>query len=286
MFQIELSDRLRSFFSEDHSGFDELMQVDGEIFRHVKGRRTVKFERGGFHYFIKAHQRALLSEWLKCLLSLKWPVLGARAEWLGIEALERAGVKTMTLAGKGMRGWLAGSGGSFVVTESFEDSVSLEELIKQQENLGLAQRDRLKRHLIPQLGEISRRLHEGGINHRDFYLCHFLTTQRDWSQWQATDAIELLVIDLHRVQIRSGPVSDRWRIKDLGALVYSAFGADLTVADALRFIRAYHGGGADWKAHYQAHKDFWFKVMNRALGFQQEWNRKQLKEALASDASE
>lgn len=281
MFLIELSNKLRGFFREDAQGFEELMHVSGEVYRNVKGRRTVKFERGGTHYFIKAHQGASISEWLKSLFSLKWPVLGARQEWLGIEAFNRVDVPTMTIAGKGMRGWIPGSSGSFIVTESFENSVSLEELLQQQDHFSQAQRDRLKRHLIPKLGELSRRLHEGGINHRDYYLCHFLTKARHWSQWQSSNSVDLMVIDLHRVQIRSGSTPDRWRIKDLGALIFSAFGADLTVTDAARFIRAYHGGGPDWKQRYRERQHFWFKVTGRALGFQQEWDRKQMKAALA-----
>ena len=282
MFFIELSPKLAGFFRENAGGFDELMQVQGEVFRDVKGRRTVRFERGEEIYFIKAHQRASLSEWVKSLASIKWPVLGARAEWLGMEALERVGVRTMKLVGKGMRGFLPGSGGSFVVTEAFENSISLEELLQKQTTLSSNQRDRLKRQLIPQLGEISRRLHEGGINHRDYYICHFLTEDRDWSQWQADDPIDLMVIDLHRVQVRHRPTPDRWRVKDLGALLYSAFGADLTIADAARFIRAYQGG-ADWKEAYQKRKGFWYQVAGRALGFQQEWDRKMLKKALDED---
>ena len=281
MFLIELSSKLCGFYREDAQGFEELMHVQGDVYRDVKGRRTVKFERGGQHYFIKAHQRASIIEWLKSLLSLKWPVLGARPEWLGIEAFNRVDVPTMTIAGKGMRGWIPGSAGSFIVTESFENSISLEELLQRQESFGEPQRNRLKRHIIPKLGELSRRLHEGGINHRDYYLCHFLTKSRDWSQWQSEDSIDLMIIDLHRVQIRSGPTPDRWRVKDLGALVFSAFGADLTVTDAARFIRAYHGGGFDWKDRYRERQGFWFRVMGRALGFQQEWDRKQIKEALA-----
>ena len=165
MFLIELSSKLCGFYREDAQGFEELMHVQGDVYRDVKGRRTVKFERGGQHYFIKAHQRASIIEWLKSLLSLKWPVLGARPEWLGIEAFNRVDVPTMTIAGKGMRGWIPGSAGSFIVTESFENSISLEELLQRQESFGEPQRNRLKRHLIPKLGELSRRLHEGGRPH-------------------------------------------------------------------------------------------------------------------------
>ncbi|MFT4637806.1 MAG: heptose I phosphotransferase [Verrucomicrobiales bacterium] len=281
MFLISLCSSLQGFFTEDARGFEELMKVEGKVFREVKGRRTVLFQSGGKRYFIKAHKTARISEWVKSLGSLKWPVLGARPEWLGIEALNKVGVPTMTLAGHGMRGWFPGSGGSFVITEAVEDSISLETLLERREEFGDVQRDRLKRHLIPQIGDLSRRLHEGGINHRDFYLCHFLTQDSDWSQWQASDDIDLTVIDLHRVQLRKGPTPNRWRVKDLGALVYSAFGAELTVSDAMRFIRAYYGESADWKQRYRKDRDFWYHVTGRALGFKREWDRQQAKKALA-----
>lgn len=270
---IELCPHLQAYFSQDTRGFAELMAVDGDVFRDVKGRRTVRFERGGKRYFIKSHPRPSLSEWLKCLLSLKWPVLGAEPEWRGIQALETAGVATMTLAGRG-RG-----AGSFVITEAFENSVSLEELLEQSAALPITLRNRLKRALIPQLGAIARKMHAAGVNHRDFYLCHFLTRDRDWAQWHPSDPISLVVIDLHRVQIRRRPTPARWRIKDLGALAYSAFGSQFTVCDAVRFIRAYHGGD-DWKARYRASRPFWFRVTARALGFQREWDRKQMQHAL------
>ncbi len=282
MFSLTLCPELQGYFTEDPRGFEELMAVEGETFREVKGRRTVKFERGGKRFFIKAHRGFRFSEFLKNLLSLKKPVLGARQEWLGIEALERAGVPTMKLAGKGFRGVFPGSAGSLIVTDSIEDSLSLEELLQRQDELGRAQRDRLKRQLIPQLGELARRLHEGGINHRDFYICHFLTEDRDWAAWRRGDAIDLIVIDLHRVQLRKGATPPRWRIKDLGALMYSAFGADITVQDAARFIRAYYGGpGSPWKKRLRQESRFWFRVAGRALSFQREWDRQQMKKSLA-----
>lgn len=282
MFSISLSPPLQSHFTEDPRGFEALMKVEGEAFREVKSRRTVRFERGGRRYFIKAHRGPGWGECFKNLMSLNWPVWGAQQEWRGVDAFEKAGVSTMTLAGKGERGWLPGFGQSFVVTEAFEDSMSLEELLEEQERLGERQRNRLKRFLIPQLAEIARSLHENGLNHRDFYLCHFLTERRDWTAWRPPERIELVVIDLHRVQQRSGPTPARWRIKDLGALMFSAFDADLTVSDALRFIRAYHGGReGDWKARYREARGFWFRVAARALSFQREWDRKELKRAMA-----
>ncbi|MST95428.1 MAG: hypothetical protein EXS33_09225 [Pedosphaera sp.] len=38
----------------------------------------------------------------------------------------------------------------------------------------------LKRALLEKIAALARTLHEGGVNHRDFYLCHFLVKNRDW----------------------------------------------------------------------------------------------------------
>ena len=282
MFCISLCPHLQAFFTEDPQGFQALMDVEGEVYRNVKGRRTVRFECGGKRFFIKAYDRIYFGEGLKSLLRLRWPLPSARQEWRGIEAFQKAAVPTMTLAGKGMRGLLPGSGSSFVVTEAVEESISLESLLERQESYGQPQRNRLKRHLIPILAEFSKRLHDHGINHLDFYICHFLTQDRDWASWRPAEALDVMVIDLHRVQIRRGTTPDRWRAKDLGALMFSSFDADLTVTDALRFIRAYYGGaGSHWKRCYGKERGFWFRVVGRALGFQREWDRKQARKALA-----
>ena len=111
MLFIELEPPLLGHFTADDGGFDALMAVDGEVYREVKGRRTVAFNRGGQRFFIKSHAGYPWADMLKTLLSLKRPVTGARQEWEGVEALERLGVRTMKVVGKGERGWLAGSSG-------------------------------------------------------------------------------------------------------------------------------------------------------------------------------
>ena len=52
---IELDPVLAQHFP-GNTAFDELMDCEGEKFRHVKTRRTVKFERGEKNYFIKIHR--------------------------------------------------------------------------------------------------------------------------------------------------------------------------------------------------------------------------------------
>ena len=79
------------------------------------------------------------------------------------------------------------------------------------------------------------RMHRAGVNHRDFYLCHFLLHLEPQPTAQN---LKLSLIDLHRAQSRT-QVPRRWRDKDLAGLYFSALGIGLTQRDFLRFLRVY-----------------------------------------------
>ena len=89
---------------------------------------------------------------------------------------------------------------------------------------------------------MARKMHKAGINHRDFYLCHFLMdvpSAEDPEEAREKDKRPVLhLVDLHRAQIRQN-VPRRWLVKDLGGLLFSAFEKDLTRRDLLRFVRIY-----------------------------------------------
>jgi hypothetical protein len=100
------------------------------------------------------------------------------------------------------------------------------------------------------------------LNHRDFYLCHFLVRDRDWTKWTPDDRLDLVLIDLHRVQRRES-VPERWLVKDLGGLLFSAMDAGLTRRDLLRFITTYRQG--PWREVLKRESAFWRKVRDNAL---------------------
>lgn len=78
-------------------------------------------------------------------------------------------------------------------------------------------------------------MHRAGVNHRDFYICHFLLhTDRPVT----VNDFRLSLIDLHRAQTRS-ETPLRWRNKDLAGLYFSALDIGLTRRDRLRFLRNY-----------------------------------------------
>jgi heptose I phosphotransferase len=127
---------------------------------------------------------------------------------------------------------------SFVITEALHGMVSLEQLTQNWGHLPLGQRIRLKWELLRQLAVIARTIHRNGLNHRDFYLCHFLVRDLDWACWRPTDPLTLHLIDLHRMQIRQ-TVPQRWLLKDLAGLLFSAMDCGLTRNDLLRFAVIY-----------------------------------------------
>ncbi len=234
---IELDPELKQFFSGE-SAFDQLMDCEGEKFRHIKTRRTVKFEIGGKSYFIKIHQACGWREVCKNWIALKSPVTSARMEWEAIDRLNTLNVSTLEVVGRGIRGKAPANQESFVITKALEGMISLEQLTQQWRGLPLDKRIFLKHELIRRVANIAKKIHCNGLNHRDFYLCHFLIKDREWGQWQPSDLLTVYLIDLHRMQYRK-VVPKRWWVKDLAGLLFSALDCDLTRNDLLRFSRIY-----------------------------------------------
>lgn len=216
--------------------FAQAARQDGDIYRCREGRRTLRFEAGGQSYFLKYHAGIGWSEISKNLTQAKWPILGAMSEVRAIRAVASAGIDTLTIVGYGQRGFNPARRESFLVTEDLTDTVSLEDW-------GERWRSRpgspgFKWTLIRRVGEIAKAMHDAGVNHRDFYLGHFLVSRSALEGEQDEAAIHL--IDLHRSQVR-GRVPRRWRVKDIGGLYFSTARLGLTRRDLLRFVKAYAG---------------------------------------------
>ena len=81
-------------------------------------------------------------------------------------------------------------------------------------------------------------MHANGINHRDFYICHFLLDVSADVYRQSPQALRLSLIDLHRVQLRKRTPS-RWVVKDIGGLYFSSMRIGLTRRDLYRFMKVY-----------------------------------------------
>jgi heptose I phosphotransferase len=258
---LELDEHLRAHLPKENT-FDWLMNVEGKVHRAVKNRRTVEFVINGRRYFIKAHRGAGWREVMKNLVYGRAPIISAEPEWRAIEKLNRAGISTPAVVGKGLRGKAPANVESFVVLTALQNMISLEDLTRDWRGATGQRRVLLKRTLLRNIADIARRMHGAGMNHRDFYLCHFLVRDRDWSTPGTGDPADLTLIDLHRVQIRER-VPERWLIKDLGGLLFSALDACLTRRDLLRFIEAYRQ--KPWREVLATERDFWRAVWRNAV---------------------
>ncbi|MRS01744.1 lipopolysaccharide core heptose(I) kinase RfaP [bacterium] len=256
---ISLRDDLDQFFS-GADAFDAVMNLEGKIFRSMDGRRTLRFTRNGKTYFAKLHHGVGWKEILKNLFHLRLPILGARTELRAIERLQELGVATMTVAGFGSRGWNPARKQSFIITDELQDTLSLESFCQSWPYHPPS--FRMKKALIEQIAGIARTLHQNGVNHRDFYICHFLLKVDSSGAPQDPQNPTLHLIDLHRVQIRRRtPV--RWIIKDLASLYFSSLNVGLTKRDVLRFVRAYRG--SDLRRILSEQDKFWRRVTRRAV---------------------
>lgn len=231
-----------------------MMALRGECFRHLEGRLTQRIRLGDKSYFIKQHTGVGWKEIIKNLLQGRLPVLSAKNEWQAIEKLQLLGVAVPAIAAYGKRGWNPARMQSFILMEELAPVMSLEELGKK-----APLQFTPKRQLIEAVARIARILHDSGINHRDFYICHFLLKlPMEWEKGYLER--ELYLIDLHRAQIRHlTPM--RWIIKDLSGLYFSSKDTVLTQRDKYRFMKAYRG--QTLREILTMERNFWEKVRAR-----------------------
>ena len=232
----------------DEDPFSWQENLERVIFRDVENRETSRVLIGQERYFVKIHKSASWQSAFNELFGGQTPRFGAEAEWRAVRAFQKLDIPTIEPYLYAKRGTSFLNHRSLLISKSLEKKVSLEHFS--------TSNPVFKRLLIKKIAEISRKMHLAGINHRDFYLCHFLMDQ-DISKGPL-----LHLIDLHRAQERE-KVPRRWLIKDLGSLLFSSLLKGLTRRDLLRFVRYYSD-----RPLREALKDknFWAGSLARARG--------------------
>lgn len=252
---------------EGSNAFQRAAGLEGQVYRAVANRRTLRFQAGGRAYFAKIHGGSGWAEILKNLLTLRWPVIGARNELEACRRLAAAGVPAPTVAGFGERGLSPARRFSFIVCDALEGRDSLEDVVEGWQRDAPAPAD--KRRLVASVAAFAAAMHAAGVAHRDFYICHLLLDRAAWRG----GVPDLAVIDLHRAQIHDR-IPRRWLRRDLAALLFSVLDAPLTCRDWLRFVRAYRG--RPLREVLEREGDFWEKVRRRAEVLYRKGRRKGL----------
>jgi len=256
-----LGEELSELLSKENL-FEDAAELKGEVYRELEGRKTLRFLVGQDAYFLKLHFGVGWREIFKNLFQFRLPVLGAKNEWLAVNRLREMGIDTMTPVAYANQGGNPATVKSCLITKALDNTRSLEELsIEGKISFSL------RRALIDKLARVARRMHGEGINHRDFYLCHFLldmdcvtVVEQEWVQ-NTQKRLKVYLIDLHRAQIRNG-TPKRWRVKDLGGLLFSAADSGLTSRDLLRFVSLYTGKSL--RETFTEDRQFWSSVVLRA----------------------
>jgi len=243
----------------DSDPFQAAFSLTGETYRDMGDRCTTRFEFHNKAYFVKTHAGVGVGEILKNLLYLRIPVLGAENEYRAIGKLSELGVETMTAVAFGRTGWNPANEQSFLITEALEPTEPLDEYCKPEvlSAMGVSER----RALVRRLARISRILHDSGVNHRDFYLCHFLLDTSEKYSDTPVSQRPIYLIDLHRMQIRHR-TPRRWRHKDLAALYYSGKRVGFDQRDVFCFMREYKQ--QPLREALAGGRELWSSIVNEA----------------------
>jgi UDP-glucose:(heptosyl)LPS alpha-1,3-glucosyltransferase len=231
--------------------FCDYMAMKGEVFREQKGRKTQRIVLNNKAYFIKQHLGVGWLEIIKNLLQLRLPVTGAKNEWQAIQRLQELAIHTPTVVAYGSCGINPATRLSFLLMEELAPTISLEDFCREWPTIRPP--FSLKKQLLLQVAHIARIMHNHGINHRDFYICHFLL------KWQQS-LPKLYLIDLHRAGLHRR-LRARWIIKDLAGLYFSSKNIGLTQHDLFRFLKAYRN--QPLRNIMATESQFWQKVYVR-----------------------
>ncbi len=244
--------------------FTALMQLSGKAFRDVPGRKTIQISLGGKSYFIKQHFGVGWGEIFKNLITFKKPILGAMTEVAAIQKLDAIGIPNTPLVAYGQRGANPATMQSFVLTEDLGDITTAEELSDDWRNKPAESRQAS----IQALAELAKRLHQAGLCHRDFYLCHFVVKKAELEQGK----LNLHLIDLHRMLHGQSP-HGKAVMKDIAGLFFSALQMGWGVEDLALF-----------KQHYLPQSDaFWKQVETRSQALLAKFNSEKFQARLAAD---
>ena len=236
--------------------FNYFMGLKGELYRDMNGRKTLRFYIDDAGFFIKQHFGIGWKEVFKNLSQLKLPVIGAKTEYDAIRYLHTLSIDTMDIVGFSQKGNNPATLKSFLITKELDNTTSLEDYCANWPEQVPSFRE--KQLLLRKVATIVKKMHENGMNHRDLYICHFLLRKKNK---EAEDDSRLFLIDLHKAQVRE-KVPERWLIKDLAALYFSAMHIGLTKRDFLRFVKIYRG--QTLKSVLGKEDGFWNKIERKA----------------------
>ncbi|MBN1392735.1 MAG: lipopolysaccharide heptosyltransferase II [Sedimentisphaerales bacterium] len=145
--------------------------------------------------------------------------------------LAAAGINTPKIIAYGQRWGILFERKSFIITEKIPNAESLERKLPDYFDAPLTvEKLKLRRSFIVKLAVFIKKFHETNYRHRDFYFSHIFLDGYG----------RFYLIDLART-FKPWLFSERFQIKDIAQLYYSAPGRYFSKTDRMRFYKSYTG---------------------------------------------
>ncbi len=190
---------------------EKLWNIEGEAVKKVLAQRGTERaflntpDGNKIEVYIKRYTSTPIKEKIKQAFSLKFRIFDAVHEWNALRAFHQIGLDTMIP----MAVAKLENGNTCNLTLGITDYIKAAELFK---NFSPSDSSR-KLELIKEIATIVGRMHAAGFAHQDLYLVHMFVRESE------NDKIYL--IDLQRLIMQKN-LNKRWRIKDLGQLLFAA----------------------------------------------------------------
>lgn len=219
---------------------DELLATHGLRLKEWRQQGRVEVVKTGRHRtvyrlnlrvgrFYSKHYK--VPDWRAMLQNLVQPCK-AKCEWRAATQVAAVGIDTMCPVAVGWTKHGPWTTDSWFLSREIEDVQTVHDFVT--DSLGRlpsAQRTAVRRQLAVRLGELTGRLHGGGLLHRDFHAGNLLIRRLP------DDSLRLWLIDLHALAVRR-----RLRLRQIErnlALLSHFFSHASTRTDRLRFFRSY-----------------------------------------------
>jgi len=181
--------------------------------------------------FLKRYENPPLDIQLDKWLCNHGPITCGLFEAGAAETLTATGINTAKIVAYGQKLNLLCENKSFVITEQVPNANSLEQKLPEYfDRPTTGKNPARRRQFIDKLAKFIKNFHDTGFRHRDLYLCHIFCDDKEC----------FTLIDLARA-FQPWLMGQRFRIKDIAQLYYSAAAKTFSRTDRLRFYKAYSG---------------------------------------------
>jgi heptose I phosphotransferase len=211
----------------------------GEAIKNIKARSVIRI-RIRIHgkekfFYLKRHNLEYIGlRRLFMQLFPKWILSQGRREFENICDFRRCELPTVIPLAAGEKFVSFFWAESFLITEDFAPFISLEHLLRHHPEFLMGPEGELKKRiLIKEIALLARRMHQSGLNHRDFNATHILLHYGNQS-----DVPQIALFDLQRVD-RGRFLRFRWIIKTLAEVIYSLSNQIFNKEDQIYLFKSY-----------------------------------------------